>query len=62
MTYEIQTPLSSDEIYLNMTSLAHEICVQILKMEMVMDCVVDTQLKLATQSRNFRFIYLVKAT
>ena len=27
-----------------MTSLAHEICVQILKMEAVMDRVVDTQI------------------
>ena len=41
MTYEIHTPLSSDEIYYNMINLAHEICVQILKMEVVIDEVMD---------------------
>ena len=43
-------PSSSDEIHYNTISLAHEICVQILKMEVVMDevmdCVVETQLKI----------------
>ena len=51
MTYEIYTmPLSSDEIYWNTINLAHEIRVQILKIEVVKDCVVDTQLKLCNTS------------
>ena len=40
MTYEIYTPSSSDEVHWT-TNLAHEICVQILKMEVVMDEVMD---------------------
>ena len=51
-----------------MGSLAHEICVQILKMEAVMDQVVDTQLELYNTSwlhslETFVLrIYLVQAT
>ena len=41
MTYEIYTPSSSDEIHYNTINLAHEICIQILKMEVVMDVVMD---------------------
>ena len=37
MTYKIYTPSSSDEIHYNTINLAHEICIQILKMEVVMD-------------------------
>ena len=42
MTYEMYTPSSSDEIHKNAINLAHEICVQILKMEVVMDEVMDS--------------------
>ena len=41
MTYEIYTPSSSDEIHYNTINLAHEICIQILKMEVVMDVAMD---------------------
>ena len=41
MTYEMYTPSSSDKIHKNTISLAHEICVQILKVEVVMDEVMD---------------------
>ena len=41
MTYEIYTPSSSDEIHYNTINLAHEICIKILKMEVVMDVVMD---------------------
>ena len=44
MTYEIYTSSSSDEIHKNTINLAHEICVQILKMEEVMDEVLDRAL------------------
>ena len=41
MTYEMYTPSSSNKIHKNTINLAHEICVQILKMEVVMDEVMD---------------------
>ena len=41
MTYEMYTLSSSDKIHYNTNNLAHEICVQILKMEVVMDEVMD---------------------
>ena len=41
MTYEMYMPSSSDEIHKNTINLAHEICIQILKMEVVMDEVMD---------------------
>ena len=41
MTYDMYTLSSSDEIHYNTINLAHEICVQIIKMEVVMDEVMD---------------------
>ena len=64
----IDTIEYSDKIYYNTTSLAHEICVQIVKMEAVANESCSgystrvIQYKLATQFRNFHFIYLVQAT
>ena len=46
MTYEMYTPSSSDKIHKNTINLAHEICVQILKMEVVMDEVMDRVVEL----------------
>ena len=50
MKYRYHGPLSGDKIYWNTTSLAHKIYVQILKMEVVMDRVVDTRLELYNTS------------
>ena len=52
-------------IRIRLAYVAHEICFQILKTEMIMDLVVDTQLelyKLVIEFRSFHFIYLVQAT